>query len=226
MSAPSSLWSPSDALQQIQLLSTACAHPSGLLVHGYDASRTAVWANNATGGSPYVWGRSLGWYLAGLVNAWEALPSPAPNTTTAALADTIRSQFTSLASVLASYADPTTGAWWQLTTLPGAPGNYLESSSTALFTFSLLKGLRLNLIPDNTTLLRDVALRAYNYTASSGAFVVDYGNGTLGYNRTVTVCSLNSSASYEYYVGRPINPDAPLGAAAFVLASLEVERLG
>lgn len=63
---------PADTLLQITLLYANTQHPSGLLAHGYDASKTAVWANNATGASPYVWGRSLGWYLVGLVNAWEA----------------------------------------------------------------------------------------------------------------------------------------------------------
>lgn len=250
---------PADSLLQIQLLYTNAAHPSGLLAHGYDASKTAIWANNATGASPYVWGRSMGWYLMGLVNAWEVLTT---NLTDAdgfmsvnhasddvasqcktveggcdALVAAIQAQFTQLVSVLVRYADPATGAWWQLTTLPGEPGNYLESSSTALFTFAILKGLRLDLLTSNssstnmdtnttitTELLKATALRAYKYTTE--AFVVDYGNGTLGYNNTVTVCSLNSTATYEYYVTQPINFNAPLGAAAFSLASLEVERLG
>lgn len=156
-----------------------------------------------------------------------------------ALISAIQAQFTHLVTVLVGYADPATGAWWQLPTLPNAPGNYLESSSTALFTYAILKSLRLNLLPpsnndsssssssSNTTTaatFKSTALRAYKYTTEK--FVVDYGNGTLGYNNTVTVCSLNSTASYEYYINQPINFNAPLGAAAFSLASLEVERLG
>lgn len=256
MASQPTFFLPADALLQIQLLYTNTAHPSGLLAHGYDASKTAVWANNATGASPYVWGRSMGWYLAGLVNAWEVLTttttSPSDDSDVAvksssqckavaggcdALVEAIQSQFTQLVSVLVRYADPATGAWWQLPTLPGAPGNYLESSSTALFTFAILKGLRLNLLSgvngnsssssnNNTTTtesLKAAALRAYKYTTE--VFVVDYGNGTLGYNNTVTVCSLNSTATYEYYINQPINFNAPLGAAAFSLASLEVERL-
>ncbi len=68
-------WSAADAVLQLRLLYAHCqdsgnndssssSSPSGLLVHGYDASRTAVWANPVTGGSHFVWGRSLGWYLA------------------------------------------------------------------------------------------------------------------------------------------------------------------
>lgn len=237
-------WSYTDALNQITLLWTYCtpqtntssnsSSHNGLLVHGYDASKTAVWANPVTGGSPYVWGRSLGWYLMGLVNAWEILLDNADRDAEELML-AIQSQFTSLVYNLLPYADEETGAWWQLTTFPGRAGNWLESSSTALFVFSILKGLRLQLLTSNEWRyphtdkisqknLTETALHAYDTLVN--AFVVDYGNGTLGYNGTVTMCSLNSTATYEYYTKRPINFNAPLGEGAFILASLEVERLG
>lgn len=234
MAEPSSAYSAADMLLQITLLYEKCFQEStGLVVHGYDASKTAVWANNATGASPYVWGRSLGWYLAGLVNAWEVLTDEedgdckgsgaGADDGCADLLAAIQHQATTLTTNLVQYADEETGVWWQLPTFPGREGNFLESSSTVLYIFSILKGLRLGLLEDDQP-LADVALRAYDYTASE--FVVDYGNGTLGWNGTVIVCSLNSTATYEYYTGRPIVFDAPLGEAAFVWASLEVERLG
>ncbi|KAL1862896.1 hypothetical protein Daus18300_008226 [Diaporthe australafricana] len=230
MAEPSSAYSAADMLLQITLLYEKCFQNStGLVVHGYDASKSAVWANNATGASPYVWGRSLGWYLAGLANAWEVLTAEDGDCGVsgvdgcANLLATIQRQATALTTSLVQYADRETGVWWQLPTFPGREGNFLESSSTVLYIFSILKGLRLGLLEDNPP-LADVALRAYDYTASE--FVVDYGNGTLGWNGTVIVCSLNSTATYEYYTGRPIVFNAPLGEAAFVWASLEVERLG
>lgn len=231
MAEPSSAaYSKADMLLQISLLYDKCFQNStGLVVHGYDASKTAVWANNATGASPYVWGRSLGWYLSGLVNAWEVLTDEGGDCGDRAddgcadLLAAIQQQATTLMTNLVQYADEETGVWWQLPTFPGREGNFLESSSTALYIFSILKGLRLGLLEDDQP-LADVALRAYEYTTTE--FVVDYGNGTLGWNGTVIVCSLNSTATYEYYTGRPIVFDAPLGEAAFVWASLEVERLG
>ncbi|POS69105.1 glycosyl Hydrolase Family 88 [Diaporthe helianthi] len=234
---PSAAYSAADMLLQITLLYETCFQEStGLVVHGYDESKTAVWANNATGASPYVWGRSLGWYLAGLVNAWEVLTAEGgdgdcagagggADGSCADLLAAIREQASTLMTNIARYADEETGVWWQLPAFPGREGNFLESSSTALYIFSILKGLRLGLLEDNSNQsLADVALRAYNYTTNE--FVVDYGNGTLGWNGTVIVCSLNSTATYEYYTGRPIVFDAPLGEGAFVWASLEVERLG
>ncbi|EFZ03254.1 hypothetical protein MAA_00328 [Metarhizium robertsii ARSEF 23] len=128
-----------------------------------------------------------------------------------------------VSGALVRHADPATGAWWQIVTLPGVGANYLESSSTALFTFALLKALRTGLLCGRTPDYRGTALRAYNYTV--GRFVTDTGNGTIGFDKTVSVCSLNSSASFEYYTTRPLVPNSLLGESAFVLAALEVERL-
>lgn len=258
-------WSRADTLLQITLLWEHCQdrNGSGLLVHGYDAGRTAVWADPVTGGSPFVWGRSLGWYLVGLVNAWEELTASdsasasasAPANVTvaqgggvveegggcrteaecAALLGAIAAQFGTLANNLVRYQDQATGAWWQLPTLGGESGNYLESSSTALFVFALLKALRLELLVEepttaNSTDFKLAALKGYD--ALLNRFVVEYTNGSdasgavLGYNGTVTVCSLNSTANYTYYTHQPLVSNAPLGSAAFVLASLEMERLG
>lgn len=298
-----SAWSPADALLQIRLLYSHCFQNStGLLAHGYDASRTAVWADPVTGASPWVWGRSMGWYLLGLVNAWEVLTanttssssspsssSGVTNTTTtttttsssttssagpcdplrdtgcADLVAAIRAQFTTLVLNLVQYQDDATGAWWQLPTAPGAAGNFLESSSTALFACVILKAQRLGLLspdespsPNHSSIttstppsepppppyrgaravhehnrprethqtLRTAALRAYDYLLTSAVVVNEDNNATLGFDGTVAVCSLNSTANYTYYVSQPIRDDAPLGEGAFVLASLEVERLG
>ncbi|KAK2028773.1 family 88 glycosyl hydrolase [Colletotrichum zoysiae] len=212
-----------DISLQIALLYEHCFQENtSLVVHGYDYSKTAVWADKETGASPYVWGRSLGWFVAGLVQTWEALDCPASKPEAQPVCGRLRATTTQLAASLVRYADPETGAWWQLTTFPGRSGNYLESSSTALFVFSLLKGERLGMFTDAGVGFRTAALKAYDYTTRN--FAVDTGNGTIGYNKTVAVCSLNSTASYEYYTNQPLLPNSLLGESAFVLASLEVER--
>ncbi|KAK1934169.1 Unsaturated rhamnogalacturonyl hydrolase YteR [Phytophthora citrophthora] len=219
-------WSYEDMLLQIELLYLNTYNQStALVVHGYDASKKAVWANKETGASPYVWGRSLGWYLAGLVNAWEKIGDCQGDVNCLKLTAAIELQFSQLCTSIVKYADKTTGVWWQLPTLGGRKGNFLESSSTMLYTFSILKGLRLGLLKEKGQELQAAAKKAYDYTVNSGAFLLDYHNGTLGWNGTVTVCSLNSTATYEYYVGRPIVHNHALGEGAFILASLEVEQL-
>ncbi|KXH67152.1 glycosyl hydrolase family 88 [Colletotrichum salicis] len=212
-----------DISLQVSLLYDHCFQKNtSLVTHGYDYSRTAVWANNDTGASPYVWGRSVGWFVAGLVQTWETLDCPAGKDEAKAVCKQLQDITTQLSTALLKYADPQTGVWWQLTTFPGRSGNYLESSSTALFMFSMLKGARLGMFSESACQFEKAALRAYHYTV--GNFVVDSGNGTIGYNKTVAVCSLNSTATYEYYTNQPLSPNSLLGESAFVLASLEVER--
>ncbi|KAI1766109.1 glycoside hydrolase family 105 protein [Hypoxylon sp. FL1150] len=196
---------------------------TGLLAHGYDASRTAVWADAVTGASPHVWGRSLGWYSMALVDTLQMLPQTGA---ACRYRDDILAKWRSLAAALVNAADAATGGWWQVLDEPGREGNYIESSGTAMFAYSLLKSARLGYLAAEDAVKASVAgTRAHNYLTNT--FVVRDANGTLSYNGTVAVCSLNSTATYEYYVGQPINYNSVLGSAAYVLASLEVEeRLG
>lgn len=181
-----------DVIHQLDLLWTHCyQNESGLLVHGYDASKTASWANPVTGASPIVWDRSLGWYIMSLVDGLE-LSSPFPQR----LVDYLRRRLEQLAESVISAADPETGCWWQVMTLPNKQGNYIESSGSAMFTAALFKAARLGYLPEKfASEARKAAGKCYNHLVD--AFVVKNENGTLGYNGTVSVCSLNSSASYE-----------------------------
>lgn len=200
---------------QLDLLWEHCRNAStGLLVHGYDDSKTRVWANPETGASPHVWGRSLGWYALALVDTLEILQGALLNDGVDAGAwQHIHTHFAELAGAIARAADSATGAWWQVLDEPGRAGNYIESSGSAMFVAALLKGSRLGYLnvsnasdamscpPGNASTYVDVASRAYEYIAET--FVVDNGNGTLGWNGTVSVCSLNSTASYEVRCGSP-----------------------
>ncbi|KAI0969930.1 Six-hairpin glycosidase-like protein [Xylaria arbuscula] len=211
-----------DMLYQFEILWLHTRHPeSGLLVHGYDASITAIWASPKTGASPHVWGRSLGWYTMALVDTLEILyQAKAPFKYSQPLLE----KFQLLIPAVVKAVDQQTGGWWQVLDQPGREGNYIESSGTAMFAYSLLKGARLGYLSHKLVpTARAVGTRAQKYLTNT--FVVTETNGTLSYNGTVAVCSLNSNATYEYYVNQPILYNSVLGSAAYVLASLESERL-
>ncbi|KAH8885627.1 Six-hairpin glycosidase [Thozetella sp. PMI_491] len=192
---------------------------TGLLVHGYDDSLTAVWANPVTGASPYVWGRSLGWFTMTLVDTLELLPKGACKHSKRLL-----EMYQALALPLLDAVDPQTGGWWQIVDMGGREKNYIESSGSAMFAYSLLKGARLGyLTGDLAGRATSVGVRAQKYLTDT--FLVQEGNGVLGYNGTVAVCSLNSTASYDYYTGQPLLYNSVHGSAAYILASLESERL-
>ncbi|KAH9885937.1 Six-hairpin glycosidase-like protein [Xylariomycetidae sp. FL2044] len=225
--APLSSQSTADALDDMQyqldlLWNRTYSAPTGLLKHGYDASLTAVWADPETGASPYVWGRSLGWFFMALVDTLETLPK-----STCRYRSHLLGMYQDLAAAVVRAVDPATGGWWQVVDQPGRGGNYIESSGSAMFAYGLLKGARLGYAgadPATVAAATGIATRAHKYITDN--FVVRETNGTISYNQTVSVCSLNSTASYEYYIGQPILYNSVLGSAAYILASLEVERLG
>lgn len=180
-----------DIIDQLDLLWSHCFdNITGLLFHGYDASKTAVWANPITGASPVVWGRAMGWYFMALVNWLESSSFPKSDSQWRH----VQSRFISLADALVEAADPVSGAWWQVLNYPGREGNYIESSGSAMFVYGLYKGVRLGYLSQQQA-YRKTADKAYEYLANT--FVVDNQNGTLSWNGTVSVCSLNSTADYE-----------------------------
>lgn len=145
---------PASRVQQLHRRRRRCREPIqsavvarsaeryGLLVHGYGASKKAVWANPVTGASAIVWGRTLGWYVTGLVETLELL-----------MVDQSLPAFQHLRAVYAEFGaaigravDQQADAWWQVVTQPGRGNNYLESSSTALLAYPLLKGARLGFV--------------------------------------------------------------------------------
>ncbi|KAI0484937.1 glycoside hydrolase family 105 protein [Xylariaceae sp. FL0804] len=232
-----------DMLLQFELLWEHTRNASsGLLVHGYDDSKTAVWADPVTGASPHVWDRSLGWFSMALVDTLEILSEnrlgqpqhkqQQRRRRRRALLD----MFQALMPAVMDAVDEETGGWWQVMDAPGRAGNYIESSGSAMFAYALLKGVRLGYLPDlpaagegieplasRASRASHVATRAHRYLTDR--FVTAQRNGTLDYDGTVAVCSLNSNATYAYYVGQPILYNSVLGSGAYVLASLEVERL-
>lgn len=188
-----------DIIRQLDLLWTHCYHnQSGLLVHGYDSSKKASWANPVTGASPIIWDRSLGWYLMTLVDSLE-LSSPFPRR----LSEYLQRRLTQLAKSVISAADPNTGCWWQVMDQPGRQGNYIESSGSAMFTTALFRAARHGYLPGHlASEARKTAEQCYSHLVD--AFVVKNENGTLDYNGTVSVCSLNSSATYDVSAFYPL----------------------
>ncbi|KAH8432476.1 uncharacterized protein LDX57_010111 [Aspergillus melleus] len=216
------------SIRQLDLLWQHCYDNStGLLVHGYDGSKTAVWASSLTGASPIVWDRSLAWYFMMLVDMLELLTlKRSPGVAEQRYIRYLRGRLSALADAVIAVADTNSGCWWQVMTAARQEGNYIESSGSAMFTYALLKGARLGFLDSERitgSKIVELASKCYGYLANE--FVVEEGNGTLGYNGTVSVCSLNSSATYEYYVNQPLLYNSVHGSAAFVLASLEHEML-
>lgn len=75
----------------------------------------------------------------------------------------------------------------------GAKGNYIESSASAMFVFSWLRGIRLGFL-DSADYL-EAAQKGYNLLTDK--FVVGNADGTANWEGTVSVGSLGSNGTYE-----------------------------
>ncbi|KAJ7182726.1 Six-hairpin glycosidase [Mycena crocata] len=191
----------------------------GLMYHGYDFSHTAVWASPDRGHSPEVWDRALGWYMMALVDVIEMAPANSGQ-----LQPTLLNILNVLAPKIRDAADPTTGVWWLVITQPGRTLNYFESSGAVMYIYSLLKAVRLGYVADPDGSIVAAMKKAYNYAIAN--WVVPNSNGsTMDFKNTVSVGSLSTNGTFEYYVSQTVDLNDLKGVAAFVLASLEFEKL-
>ncbi|KAK7193607.1 hypothetical protein DPSP01_000158 [Paraphaeosphaeria sporulosa] len=188
---------------------------TNLLAHGYDGSKKAVWADPVTGAAPHVWDRAVGWYFMVLVEVLQIYPKELPGYAR------LLGYFTSLAAGLKKAQDKS-GGWWLIMDepYPGAKGNYIESSGTAMFTYGFLKGVRTGLLDSQ---YKQPAIKAYDLMIEK--FIKYETNGTLSWEGTVSVGSLGSNGSYEYYIGVPLGENDGKGAGSFMMAAAEYEML-
>jgi len=192
---------------------------TGLFYHGWDESRTQKWADPMTGCSASFWGRAIGWYLMALVDVLDYLPPNHPDH--AAVVDILQR----LSAALIRYQDANTGLWYQVVDKAGRPGNYGESSVSAMLAYGFAKGVRKGWLGSEILLS---AQRAYRGLLENQIKVDSQGMLTL--QNTCGVGGLGGSpyrdGSYEYYIGEKIIPNDFKGVGSFVLAALEMETTG
>lgn len=191
---------------------------TGLLFHGWDESKMQQWANPVTGQSPEFWSRAMGWYMMGLVDVLDELPKNhiGRNTLTAIL--------NRLTKTIIAYQDADAGVWWQITNKAGQKGNYLESSASAMFVYSIAKGIRLGYLPQSYT---NTIRKAMNGLISK--FVETDQNGQPHYTQAVSGAGLGGNpyrdGSYAYYISEPTRTDDLKAIGPFMQACIEADLL-
>ena len=122
----------STATFQPNLLYThAYTTTSKLLFHAWDETKKAAWADAATGLSPCVWSRGMGWYSAGMVDILKYLPKNHPQY------GTMMTMLGNIAEGIKNSQDASTGLWFQVTDKPSLAGNFIESSGSGLFIYAI-----------------------------------------------------------------------------------------
>jgi len=189
---------------------------TGLVYHGYDESKEQKWADKKTGLSPHFWSRAIGWYAMSLVDVLDYFPKNHPER------NNLVKYLQRLAPALVKYQDAKSGLWYQMTSQGNRKGNYFESSGSAMFVYTLAKGVRKGYLP--ATFL---TAAKKGYTGMLKEFVEKEADGTISLNKTVSVGGLGGTpyrdGSYEYYLSEPIRKNDLKGVGPFIFASVEIE---
>ncbi len=184
---------------------------TGLYRHGWDESKSMIWADKATGQSAHAWGRALGWFAAAIVDTEEYFPPDHPGR------EQLRKLLREYTATLIRWQD-SSGAWWQVADQPGREGNYLESTATALIGYAMMKGVNRGILGEDA---KAAALKAWN--ALNRDFLKENPDGTVSLTRCCSVAGLSADrdGSFEYYLREKIVDNDPKGVGPYMLLAIE-----
>lgn len=209
-----------DVIRQFLLAAKHTYDPeNGLFRHAADVSRKQKWANPTTGQSAHSWGRAMGWYTMAIVDALDFIPKHEAGR------DSMLVILNHIAKQVKRIQDKETGLWYQVLDKSGEKGNYLESTCSTMFVYSLFKAVRNEYI-DKSYL--EVALKGYKGILDH--FIEVDANGVVSITKGCAVAGLGGekvyrSGTYDYYLSEPVRSNDPKAVGPFIMASLEWERI-
>jgi len=191
----------------------------GLYYHGYDASKTAFWADPSTGCSKSFWLRAIGWFSTALADLTEILDDADAKAELGAI-------FAELMQGLQQYADPETGMYYQVVDQTGREGNYLETSGSCMIAYAMLKGARLGILP------KSFAERGKKTFDGIVRTQLSTDGEEVNLDGICLVAGLGPEnnprrdGTFAYYISEPVVKNDAKGVAPFVMCYTEVSRLG
>ncbi|WP_410769553.1 glycoside hydrolase family 105 protein [Fontibacillus sp. BL9] len=183
---------------------------TGLLYHAWDESRRMPWSDPQTGCSPEFWSRSLGWYGLALSQFLDLLPAHSPGW------DDLAKELHDFVYALIRYQDIESGLWYQVVDKGDRPENWLETSGSCLFVYTIAKAVKHGVVEEDALA---AAQKGFNGLTSviewdeTGRFVLP------------DICIGTSAGDYENYVTRPKVKNDLHGVGAFVMACVEMQTL-
>ena len=192
-----------------------------LYYHGYDDSKKMFWANPETGLSKNYWLRSIGWFLVGLVDCLDYMD------------EQMYDEYNSLKEILKEaidgilrYQDKDSKMFWQVPNFPGREGNYLETSGSAMVAYAILKGARLEALPER---YRQIGVDIFNGIINKNLTIKEDGDLNLAGICLVAGLgpenNLRRDGSYEYYISEPIVENDAKGVGPLIMAYTEIKKI-
>jgi unsaturated rhamnogalacturonyl hydrolase len=196
----------------------------GLYYHCFDSSKASFWCDKETGLCQNYWLRALGWFSMAMLDTLNHAPDKGSENW-----NHLKQMFVNLQDAMLSIQDES-GMWYQLPSLPNVDGNYLETSGTSIFAYSLLKGLRTGILSNvqNSEKYKIAGIRAFEGTCQK---YLKTEGGVLSLDGICLVAGLGPEknkrrdGSVAYYLSEPIVKDDAKGVGPFILAYNEYKLL-
>jgi unsaturated rhamnogalacturonyl hydrolase len=197
-----------DVISQFVIVHWHTYNPeTGLNYHGWDEKKVQKWADPVTGCSPNFWGRAIGWYAMALVDVLDFIPENHPR----------RGE---ILQILLQVVDGIQKVQDQ----GKREGNYLEATASSMFSYALLKAVRIGYIAPK---YRKTAVKGYNGIVRH--LIRENSDGSISLTKCCAVAGLGGNpyrdGSYEYYIRETVRDNDPKGVGPFIMAGLEMNLL-
>ena len=193
---------------------------TGLYYHGYDSSKSIFWADKQTGLSQNFWLRALGWFSMALLDTLNKAPDRECENW-----KKLKTIFINLCESMLKFQDES-GMWYQVPNYPKKGKNYLETSGSAIYAYSLLKGFRTGILQDKK--FQDAGIKAFEGICEK---YLNTDSGKLSLGGICLVAGLGPekdlrrNGAVDYYMSEPIVQDDAKGVGPFILAYNEYKQI-
>jgi unsaturated rhamnogalacturonyl hydrolase len=175
---------------------------TGLMFHAYDESGQSAWAGKETKHSAEIWCRAMGWFGMTLIEVLELLPRDHPKR------PQLIAQVAQLVKAWARYQDEKTGLWYQVVDKGDDPANWLETSSSSMYTYVIAMAIH-----------RGYVEHKYAGTAQKGyaGVLTKISRDQEGQTNLTGICEGTNVADLAYYFARKRNTNDFHGLGAFLI---------
>ena len=183
--------------------------------HACDVSKREKWADKTTGLSQHCWGRAMGWYAMACVDVLDFIPEHEAGR------ESVIEILNKLVAQIKRTQDPATGVWYQVIDRSGDEGNYLESSCSTMFVYTLLKALRKGYICPS---YMEVAKKGYEGLLTQSSIISHRGTRILSF--LVPPDCISPSNHSFFITSTPFFSSAAISSSRFAASSFVIGSLG
>lgn len=192
-----------EAIKQLTVYATHLNDPkTGLMFHAYDESGQTQWSAREGKHSAEIWCRAMGWFGMTLIEVLELLPPTHPQRSI------LVTQLRQLVKAWARYQDQKTGLWYQVVDKGDDPQNWLETSSSIMYTYVTAMAVQRGYVKKN---FLSNANRGYQGVLTK----VSVGPDRLSI--LSDICEGTNVADLAYYFGRKRLSNDFHGLGAFLI---------